>query len=127
VAIAIAVWIFLGNAPAAVITGVDPEWIRFGLVGILAAGTPALWYLRRFTSALDADIAASARAQGAPDPAARRELIRRMQIGGALCELPFALGVIYLLAGAEKQLLVAAACVTVAMRLSYRPFRGARR
>jgi hypothetical protein len=125
VAIAIALWIFLGDR-APMIRGVDPQWVRFGLVGILAAATPALWYLRRFSAALNADLAAS-RARGMPDPARRVELLRKLSVGGALCELPLALGVIYLLAGAEKSLFLAAACVSIAMRLSYRPFRGTRR
>lgn len=122
-AIAFAIWIFLGNS-GAMIPGVDPEWMRFGLVGILAAGGPALWYLRRFSAALDADIAATRARSGTPDPARRNDLLRKLSIGGALAELPMALGVIYLLAGGEKRLFVAAACVSIALRLSYRPFRA---
>jgi hypothetical protein len=50
------------------------------------------------------------------------ELVRRMSIGGALCELPMALGVLQLLIGGEMRLFVGGAFITLAMRLSYRPF-----
>jgi hypothetical protein len=79
--------------------------------------------VRRFSAALNADIAA-ARTGGAPDPSARAELLRKLQVGGVLCELPLALGVLYLMAGGEKRWFVTAACVSIALRLSYRPFRG---
>ena len=125
VAIAIVIYLFLGGR-AAVIQGVDPAWTRFGLLGILLAGGPALWYVRRYKKTLDADIAA-VRARGTPDPQQRRELLRKLSVGGALCELPLALGVIYLLAGGEQRMFVAAACVSIALRLSYRPFTGSSR
>jgi hypothetical protein len=64
---------------------------------------------------------------GVPDPQARQELLRKLQVGGVLCELPLALGAIYLMAGGEKRWFIAAACVSLALRLSYRPFRGSRR
>jgi hypothetical protein len=126
VAIAIVIYLFLGGR-AAVIQGVDPAWTRFGLLGILLASGPALWYVRRYKRTLDADIAAARARGGAPDPQQRRELLRKLSVGGALCELPLALGVIYLLAGGELRYFVAAACVSVALRLSYRPFTGGSR
>lgn len=122
VAIAIAIYLFFGGA-GPLIKGADPEWMRFGLLGILAASAPALWYLRRYKAALDGDIAATRRG-GAPDPQRRAQLLRHLSIGGALCEIPLALGVIYLLAGGETRWFVTAVCVSVALRLSYRPFIG---
>jgi hypothetical protein len=96
-------------------------------VGILLAGAPALVYLRRFAAALNEDARALRASGGVPDPRARRELLRRLQLGGVLCELPLALGAIYLMAGGEKRWFITAACVSLALRLSYRPFRGSRR
>ena len=122
IAIAFAVYLFFGQGKP-FIEGVDPEWTRFGLVGILAAGAPALAYMRRFAAALDADIEATRARNGVPEPAARRELLRKLQLGGVLCELPLALGAIYLMAGGEKRWFITAACVSIALRLSYRPFR----
>jgi len=120
VAIAIALYLWLGKGTP-VIAGVDPEWTRYGLYGILAAGAPAVWYVRRFKRALNADIAAVSR-QGVPDPKLRQELLRKLSLGGALCELPMALGALYLLAGGESRWFLGAAAVSVALRLSYRPF-----
>jgi hypothetical protein len=120
VAIAIALYLWLGKGTA-IIAGVDPEWTRYGLYGILAAGVPAIWYVRRFKRALNADIAAVDR-QGVPDPKLRQELLRKLSLGGALCELPMALGALYLLAGGESRWFVGAAAVSIALRLSYRPF-----
>ena len=120
IAIALAIYFFLGNSAPLIL--VDPEWTRQGFVGILAMSVPALWYLRKFKRALDADIAATRARGGAPDPPLRNELLRKLSIGGALCELPLALGVIYLLAGGEKRWFIGAACITLALRLSYRPF-----
>ncbi|HEY4997842.1 MAG TPA: hypothetical protein VII36_01805 [Usitatibacter sp.] len=119
--IAIAIYLFFGQG-APVFAGVDPEWTRYGLYGILAASGPALWYVRRFKRALDADIAAANAHGGVPDSRLRAELLRKLQIGGALCELPLALGALYLLAGGERRWFVASACVSLALRLSYRPF-----
>jgi hypothetical protein len=126
VAIAIGVYLFLGDR-APVIAGVNPEWTRHGFLGILVMAVPALWYLRTFKRSLDADIAVTRERNGLPDPARRGDLLRKLSIGGALCELPLALGVIYMLAGGEKRWFVGAACVTLALRLSYRPFTGASR
>lgn len=125
-AIAAAIYLFFGSG-GAIISGVDPAWLRYGLMGILGASVPALWYLRPFKATLDADIAAANSHGGVPDPQRRQELMRRLAVGGALCELPLALGVVYLLAGGEPRWFVGAACVTLALRLSYRPFTIASR
>jgi hypothetical protein len=82
--------------------------------------------VRRFKTALDADLAALKARSGEPDPKLRAELLRKLQIGGALCEIPLALGAIYLMAGGERRWFVAAACVSLALRLSYRPFTAKR-
>ena len=97
------------------------------MLGILAAATPALAYLRRFSAALNDDVRAMRASGGVPDPPARQELLRRLYVGGALAELPLALGAIYLMAGGENRWFITAACVSLALRLSYRPFRGSRR
>ncbi len=125
VAIAVAIYLFFGKG-APVFATVDPQWTRYGLYGILAAGGPALWYVRRFKRALEADIAALKRQGGVPDPRLRQELLRKLSVGGALCELPLALGALYLMAGGENRWFVAAAAVSIALRLSYRPFTANR-
>ena len=126
VAVAVAIYLFFGKG-APVFAGVDPEWTRYGLYGILAAGIPAIWYVRRFKRALNADIAAAIRQGGVPDPRLRQELLKKLSVGGALCELPLALGALYLMAGGETRWFVGAAMVSVALRLSYRPFTGSKR
>ena len=126
VGIAIAIYLFFGKG-APVFAGVDPEWTRFGLYGILAAGIPAIWYVRRFKRALNADMAAASRQGGVPDPRLRQDLLRKLSVGGALCELPLALGALYLMAGGEPRFFVGAAAVSIALRLSYRPFTAAKR
>jgi len=77
--------------------------MRYGVYAILAAAAPALWYVRRFKRTLDADIAAANSRGGVADPQLRSELLRKLQIGGALCELPLALGALYLMAGGEQR------------------------
>jgi hypothetical protein len=125
-AVAVAIYLFFAHG-APVFANVDPEWTRYGIYAILAAAAPALGYLRRFKRSLDADIAAANSHGGAPDPRARSELLRKMQIGGALCELPLAFGALYLMAGGERRGFVAGACVSLTLRLSYRPFTAASR
>src|SRR5262249_21227629 len=122
VAIAIALYLFLANA-APVFGGVDAEWRRYALYLIAGAGAPAIGYLRRYKRILDQDIAVTNSRRGVPEPDLRRELLRRLSIGGALCELPLAFGVISVLAGCEARMLVGGALVSVLLRLSYRPFR----
>ena len=125
-AIAVAIYLFFGKG-GPVFAGVDPEWTRYGLYGILAAGGPAIWYVRRFKRALNADMAAVRRLGGIPDPILRQELLRKLSVGGALCELPLALGALYLMAGGDSRWFVGAAAVSIALRLSYRPFTGSKR
>jgi hypothetical protein len=125
IAIAAAIYLFLGDASPLI--RVDPEWTRQGFMGILLMSVPALWYLRTFTRVLKADIAATRARDGTPEPQFRADLIRKLSIGGALCELPLALGVIYLLAGGDKRWFIGAACITLVLRLSYRPFTVAPR
>ena len=122
IAIAIAIYLFFGEGTP-FFSRADPEWMRYGLYGILAAAVPAFSYIRKFAAALDADIAATSARGGQVDPQTRAELLRRLRIGGVLCELPLALGAIYLMAGGERRWFLTAACVTIALRLSYRPFR----
>jgi hypothetical protein len=121
VAIAVAIYLFFANG-GPVVFGLDPEWKRYALYGFLAASAPALWYLRPFKRALGRDIAAVRERGGQPEPQLRRELLRKLSLGGALCELPMALGVLYLLAGGEIRGFVTAALLSVVLRLSYRPF-----
>ncbi len=123
--IAVAIYFFFGRA-GPIFKSLDGDWMRFALTGILSAAIPAIYYLRTFRRALNADIAATARANGVPDPKLRMDLLKKMNVGGALCELPLAVGVVYLLAGGEMQWFVGATCLTVALRLSYRPFTGSR-
>lgn len=124
VAIAVAIYLYFGNS-SPVFKGIDPEWTRFGVTGILSAAIPSLYYLRTFKRALNADIA-SRRTNGVPDPALRMDLMKKLNVGSALSEMPLALGVVYLLAGGEQRWFIGAAFVSLALRLSYRPFTGSR-
>lgn len=99
----------------------DPDWRRYAMLGILLGVAPALLYLRTFKPLLDADAAAT-RARGSPDPARRASLLRSLAIGGALCEIPMAMGVVQLFFGGETRWFLGATLVTIALRLSYRPF-----
>jgi hypothetical protein len=99
----------------------QPDWQRYAMLGVLVGIAPALLYLRTFKPALDADEAAI-RKLGAPDPAARARLMRTLAIGGALCEIPMAMGVVQLFFGGETRWFLGATFITIAMRLSYRPF-----
>jgi len=99
----------------------DTDWKRFAMLGILIGIAPALLYLRTFKPLLDADEAA-VRALGAPDRAVRSRLTRALAIGGALCEIPMAMGVVQLFLGGETRWFLGATMVTIALRLSYRPF-----
>jgi hypothetical protein len=124
VAIAFAIYLFFNfnSRGAAAPPDADSAWARYGLYGILVASAPALWYLRRFKRTLNAYVAVMRERGGMPDPNLGMELLRRLSIGGALCELPLALGVVYLLTGGEMRFFIGAAAVSVALRLSYRPF-----
>jgi hypothetical protein len=99
----------------------DSDWKRFAMLGILAGIAPALLYLRTFKPLLDADEAA-VRAGGSPDRATRARLARALAIGGALCEIPMAMGVVQLFFGGETRWFLGATMITIALRLSYRPF-----
>ncbi|HEX5130552.1 MAG TPA: hypothetical protein VFV90_12440 [Usitatibacter sp.] len=103
---------------------VDPDWKRYAAAGSLLGIVPAMLYLRIFKEALDADDAAI-RARGVPDPTIRPIFMRALAIGGALCEIPMAMGVLHLLFGGETRWFVGATCITIALRLSYRPFKKA--
>jgi hypothetical protein len=107
-----------GGTPFA---GADPDWKRYAAAGILLGIVPPLLYLRIFKEALDADDAA-VRAHGVPDPAIRPIFMRALAIGGALCEIPMAMGVLHLLFGGETRWFIGATLLTIALRLSYRPF-----
>ena len=101
--------------------GDQADWKRYAMLGILIGITPALLYLRTFKPLLDADLAAE-KTRGAPDPELRRRLARALAIGGALCEIPMAMGVVQLFFGGELRWFLGATLVTIALRLSYRPF-----
>ena len=123
--IAVAIYFFFGSSGPVI--RVDPEWMHYGFMAMLGAAVPALWYLRGFKAMLDADRAAIRARGGEPQPDVRLALLRKMSVGGALCELPLVVGVVHLLAGGGTRLFVAAACVKLALRLSFRPFTGASR
>ena len=97
------------------------ELQRHALWIILLAALPALYYLRTFKRSLIVDEDAVA-ARGAPEPAARKALMRSLAIGGALCELPMAFGVLNLFLGGKLSAFVGATVITIVIRLSYRPF-----
>jgi len=120
--VALAIYFFFGSSGPMI--RVDPEWLRYGFMAMLGAAAPALWYLRGFKATLDADRAAARLRGGEPQPDVRMALLRKMSVGGALCELPLVVGVVHLLAGGGTRLFVAAACVTLVLRLSFRPFTG---
>ena len=103
---------------------VDPDWKRYAAAGSLLGIIPAMLYLRIFKEALNADDAA-VRRLGVPDPTIRPIFLRALAIGGALCEIPMAMGVLHLLFGGETRWFVGATCITIALRLSYRPFKKA--
>jgi len=118
-----AVLFFVRTTGATFATG-DTDWKRFAMLGILIGIAPALLYLRTFKPILDADEAA-VRARGTPDPALRARLMRALAIGGAMCEIPMAMGVVQLFLGGETRWFLGATMVTIALRLSYRPFTRA--
>jgi hypothetical protein len=121
VAIALAIYLFFRFQGIEPVAAPESFWARYGAYALLAAGVPALSYVRTFKRSLNA-YAASATPSGAHDADRHMDLLRRLSIGGALCELPMALGVLQLLTGGEMRLFVGGAFITLAMRLSYRPF-----
>jgi hypothetical protein len=97
------------------------DFQRYAMLAILGAAVPALVYLRHYKRIVLADERAL-REGGHPDPAARTLLLRSLALGGALCELPMALGVLHLMFGGDTRWFLCATLVTIAVRLSYRPF-----
>ena len=91
-----AVLVFLQMAGPLASAEAAPEWRRYAIYAILLAGVP--------------------------DAAARARLMRTLAIGGALCEIPMAMGVVQLFFGGETRWFLGATFITIAMRLSYRPF-----
>ena len=100
----------------------DPSWSYYALIGIFVAIAPALLYLPGFKALLDADAEALRRNGGVPAALLRQQLIKRLALGGALAELPQALGVGHLLLGGETRWFLGATLITIALRLAYRPF-----
>ncbi len=121
IVLAAAVTAFVKGVMGPLTTG-DTQWKRFALSGIFVAAIPALYYLRTFKRRLDEDERLAVRNGGVPDAAARILLTKSLAIGSAFCELPQAMGVVYLLLGGEARWFLGATLVTLAMRLSYRPF-----
>ena len=99
----------------------DTEWKRYAIWMILATGAPAVYYLRTFKARLNLDDRLE-RERGGPDPAARVALRKALAIGGALCELPMAMGVVQLFFGGDTRWFLGGTMITIALRLSYRPF-----
>lgn len=95
---------------------------RYIMSAILGASVPALFYLRVYRRRLDADEAALRARGDVPDPEARAALLRSLAIGSALCELPMAVGALHLFFGGEGRWFIGATLITLAVRLSYRPF-----
>ena len=102
------------------------EWERYALYGLIAAAIPAMLYVRWFKRILNQDEAAMNARNGEPEPGIRTTLRRALTLGGALCDLPMALGVAILMFGGDKRYFIGGTLITLAMRLSYRPFVRAR-
>jgi hypothetical protein len=98
------------------------EWDRYAVWGLVLAALPAMLYVRWYKRILDADAAAMAGRGGMPEPGIRNTLRRALTLGGALCDLPMALGVLILLLGGDKRYFIGGTLMTLAVRLSYRPF-----
>ena len=98
------------------------EWERYALYGLLAAALPAMLYVRWFKRILNQDEAAMSTRGGDPEPGIRNTLRRALTLGGALCDLPMALGVLLLMFGGDKRYFIGGTLLTIAVRLSYRPF-----
>jgi hypothetical protein len=109
-----------------IVNGVDPKWSLYALYAATAAIIPPILYLRNYKNVLDLDRAGVAANGGVPDRDVRAFLMRAMRVGGALCELPQACGVVHILLGGETRWFLGATLVTLALRLSYRPFERLR-
>ena len=112
---------YVRSSGAPFATGGESEWRKYAMFGVLVGIAPALLYLRTFKARLDADEAA-ANARGSPDPALRMLLRKSLAIGGGLCEIPMAMGVLQLFFGGETRWFLGATLITIALRLSFRPF-----
>ena len=95
---------------------------RYVFTAILGATVPALYFLRPYKVRLDADATAIRERGGTPDPARRQAVMKSLAVGGALCELPMAVGALDLFFGGEERWFIGATFITLAIRLSYRPF-----
>ena len=98
------------------------EWERYAMYGLVAAAIPAVLYVRWFKRILDQDEAAMHARNGNPEPGIRITLRRALTLGGALCDLPMAFGVLLLMFGGDKRYFIGGTLITLAVRLSYRPF-----
>jgi hypothetical protein len=112
---------FFVHAMGAPLSKADPMK-PYAFMAIIVATVPALYYLRTYKRRLDDDAVAMAQRGGAPDPRLRRSLLTALGIGGALCELPMAVGALDLFLGGEPRWFIGATFITLAIRLSYRPF-----
>ena len=112
---------YVRSAGAPFATDGESDWKKYAMLGILFGIAPALLYLRTFKDRLNADEAA-ALSRGEPDPALRLALRKAVTVGGALCEIPMAMGVLQLFFGGETRWFLGATLITIALRLSYRPF-----
>jgi len=119
-----AVYLFIRNGSFKLGT-LDADWRRYALYAMLAAALPAILYLRHYKRLLLQDLQLE-RSQGAPHAGARTVLAKALALGGALCELPMAIGVLQLLFGGELRTFLGATMVSIALRLSYCPFTKTR-
>lgn len=118
-ALVVAAWVKTRGAPfASAAFGFE----RYVFTAILAATVPALYFLRPYKAKLDADAAAIREHGGTPDAARRNAVLKSLSLGGALCELPMAVGAFNLFFGGEMRWFAGATFITLALRLSYRPF-----
>lgn len=108
------------------IKGTEPAWALYALYAMVALVIPPILYLRNFKEVLDVDAEAMKRNGGVPDPAIRAVLARALRVGGVLSELPQAMGVVHVLLGGETRWFLGATLITIALRLSYRPFEKLR-
>ena len=118
-AVVVAAWVKARGAPFAS-AGFGFE--RYVFTAILAATLPALYFLRPSKAKLDADAVAIRERGGTPDAARRQAVLKSLSLGGALCELPMAVGALDLFFGGDMRWFAGATFITLALRLSYRPF-----
>ena len=116
---AIVVWFYRTNGP---LFKSDPQWSFYALYGIVLAIAPAMMYLRRFREWMREDEQSAQKHGGQPNPAIRKGLQTSLALGSALCELPQAVGVAHLMLGGEMRWFLGSTLITIALRLSYRPF-----